>query len=339
MKKMLLAMSLVISSFAFSQYYQDTYPDYYGYEYYDSQYNYPDDYYYNFPTDYYPEEYYQNYYNDYRNSIVNINWKSFFRTYRLSPMQVQAIINLNNRFPSFMAWNSYYGMNPDRWYYDRFYELERILGPQVFVVYQQNYYRGVSPIVYFQNYRTSYYVVNYHIRPKYRNVDVVRYRVDRSNLNDSWKSTRNVAMIDTNPNSIRSNSGTRNQNMLADNTSNNRTRISLSIRNQTAVSDNNGGIRTSSGTRNQSMIETNNSDVRNNIRNQTPSSDNYHAGGVKNNPSRNSESVRSSSRDIRGNNMRSSSFNGAIRSSGTREAQRDNASGMRSSNNGASRGR
>ena len=339
MKKMILALSLVISSFAFSQYYQDTYPDYYGYEYYDNQYNYPDDYYYNYPTDYYPEDYYQNYYNDYRNSIVNINWNRFFRTYRLSPMQVQAIINLNNRFPSFMAWNSYYGMNPDRWYYDRFYELERILGPQVFVVYQQNYYRGVSPIVYFQNYRTSYYVVNYHIRPKYRNVDVIRYRVDRSNLNDSWKSTRNVAMIDTNANSIRSNSGTRNQSMISDNSNSNGIRNSSAIRNQTSVSDNNGGTRTSSGTRNQSMIETSNSGIKNNVRNQASSSESYQTGGERSNPVRSSEPVRSSSMEVRSNNMRSSSSSGATRSSGTRESQRDNAGGMRSSNNGASRGR
>lgn len=338
MKKMILALSLVISSLAFSQYYQDTYPDYYGNEYYDTQNTYPDDYYYNYPTDYYPENYYQNYYNDYRNSIVDINWNRFFRTYRLSPMQIQAIVNLNNRFPSFMAWNSYYGMNPDRWYYDRFYELERILGPQVFVVYQQNYYRGVSPIVYFQNYRTSYYVVNYHIRPKYRNVDVIRYRVDRSNLNDSWKSTRNVAMIDTNANSIRSNSGTRNQSMITDNSNNNGIRNASSVRNQAVLSDNNGGTRASSGVRNQSMIESNNAEIRNTVRNQSSSSDSYQTGGVRNNPVRNSEPIRSSNMEVRSNNTRMSSPSGATRSSGG-ESQRNNAGGMRSSSNGASRGR
>ena len=357
MKKLILATMLMFGSFAFSQYYQDTYPDYYGNEYYDSQYSYPDDYYYNYPTDYYPEDYYQNYYNDYRNSFVNINWNGFFRNYRLSPWQIQAIIDLNNRFPSFIAWNSYYGMNPDRWYYDRFYALERILGPQVFVVYQKNYYRGLSPIVYFQNYRTNYYVVNFHIRPKYRNVDIVRYRVDRYNLNDTWKSTRNVAMIDTKASSIRNASGVRNQSMINDNANNN-IRNSSSVRNQTSIAENTGNIRSgssgirnqspmidessnirsgSSGVRNQSMQE-NSSNVRSNVRNQNMPSESFPTGGVRNNPVRNTESVRSSGMEMR-SNTRMSSPSFETRSSGGRESQRDNAGGMRSSNSGTSRGR
>ncbi|QIG89426.1 hypothetical protein G6R40_06965 [Chryseobacterium sp. POL2] len=321
MKKMILAMALMLSGFAFSQYYQDTYPDYYGYEYYDNQYSYPDDYYYNYPSDYYPDAYYQNYYNDYTNSISGVNWNRFFNTYRLAPWQVQAIINLNNRFPSYMAWSAYYGMNPDRWYYDRFYELERILGPRVFVTYKKKYYKGVSPIVYFQNYRTTYYVVHYHVRPKYKNVNINKYYVDRSNFNDSWKSTRNVAMLDTKSNTIRSNNdGVRNQNMIYDN-------------------DNRSGIRNTNGnSRNQSMIETANpnSNIRNNeVRNIRNSSDNSNR-DLKESSVRNTRDVRSNGSEIRKNSRNSTPS--SMKSSGNRGSQRNNVDGLRSTKS-TSRGR
>ncbi len=140
----------------------------------------PDDYYYNYPQDYYPSDYYQSYYNDYRNSIINIDWNGFFVQNRLNRWQVDQIIRLNNLYASFSVWNNFYRYNPDRWYYDRFYALERILGPRVFVVFQNNYYRGYSPIVYFQNYRRTYYVPRYAVMPRYRNVNINIYRVDRS---------------------------------------------------------------------------------------------------------------------------------------------------------------
>lgn len=140
----------------------------------------PDDYYYNYPQDYYPSEYYQNYYNDYRNSVVNINWNVFFRQNGLNRWQIDQILRLNNLYASFSAWDNFYRYNPDRWYYDRFYALERILGPRVFVVFQNNYYHGGSPIVYFQNYRRTYYAPRYAVMPRYRNVNINIYRVDRS---------------------------------------------------------------------------------------------------------------------------------------------------------------
>lgn len=143
----------------------------------------PDDYYYNYPQDYYPGDYYQSYYNDYRNSVVNVDWNGFFIQNRLSRWQVDRIIRLNNLYASFAAWDNFYRYNPDRWYYDRFYALERILGPRVFVVFQNNYYRGRSPIVYFQNYRRTYYVPRYTVMPRYRNVNINIYRVDRSRFN------------------------------------------------------------------------------------------------------------------------------------------------------------
>ncbi|PWN63005.1 hypothetical protein C1631_022215 [Chryseobacterium phosphatilyticum] len=151
---------------------------YYGNE--DDRNNFPDDYYYNYPQDYYPGDYYQNYYNDYRNSIVNINWNGFFVQNRLSRWQIDQILRLNNLYASFTAWDNFYRYNPDRWYYDRFYALERILGPRVFVVFRNDYYRGMNPVVYFQNYRRTYYVPRYAVMPRYRNVNINIYRVDRS---------------------------------------------------------------------------------------------------------------------------------------------------------------
>ncbi|WP_435522478.1 hypothetical protein [Chryseobacterium indoltheticum] len=100
------------------------------------------DYYYNYPQDYYPADYYQSYYNDYRQSIININWNGFFVQHRLNRWQIDQILYLNNLYSSFAAWNNFYRYNPDRWYYDRFYAMERILGPRVFVIFQNNYYHG-----------------------------------------------------------------------------------------------------------------------------------------------------------------------------------------------------
>ncbi|BAP29730.1 uncharacterized protein CHSO_0693 [Chryseobacterium sp. StRB126] len=140
----------------------------------------PDDYYYNYPQDYYPGDYYQSYYNDYRNSVINIDWNGFFVQNRLSRWQVDQIMRLNNLYASFSAWDNFYRYNPDRWYYDRFYALERIMGPRVFVVFQNNYYRGASPVVYFQNYRRTYYAPRYAVMPRYRNININIYRVDRS---------------------------------------------------------------------------------------------------------------------------------------------------------------
>ena len=177
----------------------------------------PDDYYYNYPQDYYPSDYYQNYYNDYRNSIVNINWNGFFVQNRLSRWQIDQIIRLNNLYASFAAWDNFYRYNPDRWYYDRFYALERILGPRVFVVFRNDYYRGMNPVVYFQNYRRTYYVPRYAVMPRYRNVNINIYRVDRSRFRRIDNPTFDVIKGSSRPdngfrNSGGSNGGFRNNN-------------------------------------------------------------------------------------------------------------------------------
>ncbi|MBV8326126.1 hypothetical protein [Chryseobacterium sp.] len=188
MKKIFLGLALGLGFLASAQqypnngwgddgYYQND-GGYYGNE--DDRNYFPDDYYYNYPQDYYPSDYYQSYYNDYRNSIININWNGFFAQNRLNRWQIDQIMRLNNLYASFTAWNNFYRYNPDRWYYDRFYALERILGPRVFVVFQNDFYRGSSPIVYFQNYRRTYYVPRYTVMPRYRNVNINIYRVDRT---------------------------------------------------------------------------------------------------------------------------------------------------------------
>ncbi len=192
MKKYFLLGTLLMASLAFAQYYpSQNYPDS-GYtqtgwrddwnddEFYDYAYNhFPDEYFYEYPVDYYPQGYYESYYNDYRQSISTINWNNFVREFNLNPYQIQALLSLNRRFPSFQVWINYYGSNPNRWYYDRFYELERILGPRIYVVFQNRYFRGHSPVRYFQDYHKTYYAPRYTVVPRYRNSDRDHYRIDR----------------------------------------------------------------------------------------------------------------------------------------------------------------
>lgn len=189
MKKILFGFAVLAITLTSAQNYPDYYPNngsnngYYGD--YDDEYWFPDDYYYQYPDNYYTSDYYQSYYNDYRNSIADINWNRFFRRYQLGPWQIQQIIMLNEMYPSFSAWNNYYRYNPDRWYYDRFYALERILGPRVFVVFQNRYYGGYSPVQYYQQYRRQHYASTVYIIPQYRNINIDRYRVDRVQYNQA----------------------------------------------------------------------------------------------------------------------------------------------------------
>ncbi|SFI22601.1 hypothetical protein [Halpernia frigidisoli] len=195
-KKILFCSLLMVGSLAFAQQNQsyngwgDSNNSYnnsnnYGNSYDDYDNDYPDDYYYDYPSDYYPQSYYESYYNDYRKSIVSINWPQIFRQYRLNRNQINQIIYINNRYQNFNTWNAYYGVNPDRWYYERFNALKFILGPTIFINFQNHYYHGYNPVVYFQNYRRTYYVPRYHVRTQYRNVNIVKYRVDRDTYRDN----------------------------------------------------------------------------------------------------------------------------------------------------------
>ncbi|CAA7194200.1 hypothetical protein [Chryseobacterium potabilaquae] len=199
MKNIFFGFTLSLATLSFAQQYPNNgwgddgyYQNEGSYSDQDDQNYFPDDYYYNYPQDYYPQDYYQSYYNDYRNSIVNVNWNVFFTQNRLSRWQVDQIVRLNNLYVSFSAWNNFYGYNPDRWYYDRFYALERIMGPRVFVVFQNNFYRGYSPVVYFQNYRRTHYVPIYRPIPRYRNVNINVYRVERVSFRRANNPTFNI---------------------------------------------------------------------------------------------------------------------------------------------------
>lgn len=192
-KKMILASVLSLAGMTFAQYYPN---DDYGngqYEYYYDDYNYPDDYYYEYPSDYYTNDFYRRYYNDYRSTIVSINWDRFFLEFNLSPVQVQEVRLLNARFSNYGHWHKYYRYNPDRWYYDRFIAMERILGPRIYVVFYQRYYHNYNPIVYYQNYRVKHYRPTVYVTQRYRNVDVTTFRNDGFRHSSRDKSHGNKA--------------------------------------------------------------------------------------------------------------------------------------------------
>ncbi|MDQ1163596.1 hypothetical protein QE422_003964 [Chryseobacterium sp. SORGH_AS 447] len=249
MKKILIGFALGIATLSFAQQYPNGGWDDNGYYdndggYYsdqDDQNYFPDDYYYNYPQDYYPQDYYMTNYNDYRNSIISINWNVFFAQNRMSPWQIDQIMRLNALYGSFATWNNFYRYNPDRWYYDRFYALQRIMGPRVFVVFQNNYYRGYSPVAYFQDYRRTHYGAICRPMPRYRNININIYRVDRTRFHRMDNPTFNIVRGSDRPNngfrgSVRDgNGGFRNQ-------AENRNRNPI-FRNDNPGVRNNGGFR------------------------------------------------------------------------------------------------
>jgi hypothetical protein len=261
MKKILIGFALGMATLSFAQqypndgwgnddgYYQND--GYYSDQ--DDQNYFPDDYYYNYPQDYYQNDYYQSNYNDYRNSIVSINWNVFFTQNRLAQWQIDQILRLNNLYVSFSTWNNYYRYNPDRWYYDRFYALQRIMGPRVFVVFQNNYYHGYSPVVYFQNYRRTHYASICRPMPRYRNVNINIYRVDRSSFRRNDNPTFRIVRSQRPNNGFRGgvNDGYRNQSNRNNNSGfrndNNGVRNNGGFRGNSdngSVRNNNGGFRT-----------------------------------------------------------------------------------------------
>ncbi|WP_292008979.1 hypothetical protein [Chryseobacterium sp.] len=254
MKKILLGIAMGLATMSFAQQYPDNNGwgdgsgysnDYYGNDQYGN--NFPDDYYYNYPQDYYPNSYYQSYYNDYRNSIVSINWNVFFRQNRLSNWQINQIIQLNGLYANFSVWNNYYRYNPDRWYYDRYYAMERILGPRLFIVFQNNYYRGSSPVVYFQNYRRTYYAPRYSVMPRYRNVNINIYRVDRNKFSHNNNPTYNI---------VRNNRPGNNGGFRNNNDSGFRNQSNNGVRNNN--NNNQGGFRGSNNNSGNNNVRNNN---------------------------------------------------------------------------------
>ncbi len=287
MKKIFFGLAVFFAMLTSAQTYPDYYPNggygnsdyYYGDD--DDEFYFPDDYYYEYPSDYYSNGYYESYYNDYRNSIMAVNWDRFFRRYNLTPWQVEQILMLNAMYPSYSSWNSYYRFNPDRWYYDRFFALQRILGPRIFIVYQNNYFHGYHPVAYFQSYRRDYYVPRYNVMPRYQNINVNVYKVDR------------VKYHQTNP---RANYGFKNdsrvRNTTTGNTANNgfRTQQKSSVRPNTGVrTQNNSSVRSNNTVRTQS-----NGTVRNNSVG-TQRSSNVRSSGSLRAPAANQQQIRNNS--------------------------------------------
>lgn len=177
MKKIIVGLLAVLGTWSYGQNYPDYYPSSGNYDngYYsdrDDELYFPDDYYYEYPEDYYTEDFYRNFYDDYRRSVSQINWNRFFVQHNLAPWQIQQIMYLNEMYPSYTSWNSYYRYNPDRWYYDRFFALQQIMGPQIFVIFQNMYYGGYSPVAYYHNYRIRHYQPVVYVVPRYRNINI-----------------------------------------------------------------------------------------------------------------------------------------------------------------------
>ncbi|WP_326982365.1 hypothetical protein VUJ46_19605 [Chryseobacterium sp. MYb264] len=335
MKKILIGFALSMATISFAQQYPNNGWDDDGYYqndngYYsdqDDQNYFPDDYYYNYPQDYYPSNYYQNNYNDYRNSIVNINWNVFFTQNRLSRWQIDQILQLNNLYSSFSTWNNFYRYNPDRWYYDRFYALERIMGPRVFVVFQNNYYRGYSsPVVYFQNYRRTHYASICRPMPRYRNVNINIYRVDRAKFRRMDNPTINIVRNNTYSGGFRNQSNNRNNNSGGFRSENNGGRNNSGFRNNSdnAVRNNNEGFR---GNRNNGGFRSERADNNSGFRGNN-------GGGFRGG---NNEVKREEPRRNDNNGFRGNSNNGGFRQRSENAAPRQENRGNGNENRGGFR--
>lgn len=86
------------------------------------------------------------YYNDYNRSISSFNWQTIVADLVLTPAQKDQLFALNNRYPTYDSWARVYERNPDRWRYDRYYELERILGRDKYATFKNKYYKGQNPV-------------------------------------------------------------------------------------------------------------------------------------------------------------------------------------------------
>lgn len=330
MKKIILGM-LVFSATLLSAQYgpnngwgnNNAYGDY------DNQYYFPEDYYYEYPNDYYSNGYYQDFYGDYQQSISMVNWTRFFREMALTAYQINMIVDLNRQFNSYNVWNSYYRMNPVRWYYDRFYALEQILGPRVFVVFQNRYYNGYSPVVYYNNRCNNFYRTRYVVRPRYRSININIYKVNKNRYHQSvgnrygWNQPRNTRTSSgfRNDNGYRSNS---NANVRNTNQRNN------SVRSNTRTTNSGNRSVTTPRTTTNTRSANNNSSVRNT----TPRANNNTRNSVIT-PNRSSSTRSSNTRSIRNNNS-SQRSNSSTRVNSSRSSNQRSNSATRSS---SSRGR
>ncbi|MDN3693811.1 hypothetical protein QWZ06_16675 [Chryseobacterium tructae] len=93
----------------------------------------------------------QNYYNDYRGSVSSINWGQLAIFLGLNRSQINQLTVLNNRYPDYNSWNRVYAKEPNRWYNDRYYEIERIMTPEQYKKFYSRYYNGQNPRLKYDN--------------------------------------------------------------------------------------------------------------------------------------------------------------------------------------------
>ncbi|AZA93456.1 Uncharacterised protein [Chryseobacterium nakagawai] len=93
----------------------------------------------------------QNYYNDYRGSVSSINWGQVAIFLGLNRSQINQMTVLNNRYPDYNSWNHVYAKEPNRWYNDRYYEIERIMTPEQYKKFYSRYYNGQNPRLKYDN--------------------------------------------------------------------------------------------------------------------------------------------------------------------------------------------
>ncbi|AZB07810.1 hypothetical protein EG344_02585 [Chryseobacterium sp. G0162] len=93
----------------------------------------------------------QNYYNDYRGSVSSINWGQVAIFLGLNRNQINQLTVLNNRYPDYNSWNHVYAKEPNRWYNDRYYEIERIMTPEQYKKFYSRYYSGQNPRLKYDN--------------------------------------------------------------------------------------------------------------------------------------------------------------------------------------------
>ena len=185
---------------------------------------------------------------------------------------------------NFASWNQYYRFNPDRWYYDRFHAIQQILGPQVFITFQNVYYGGYSPFVYYRNYRTNHYRPVVFVQPRYRNININIYRVDRHNYhqnngyfyNSRQGGFRNDGRSGANGNFNNNSFGNNGGGFRNENSTRNNTRFENNSGNS---SNNNGGFRNGTSNNGNPRVESNSGTRSNNSGGfRTPNSNNSNSG-------------------------------------------------------------
>jgi len=119
------------------------------------------------------------YYNDYRRSVTDVNWQTVVTDLVLSTAQANQLYSLNDKYADYNTWNAVYGNNPDRWRTDRYYEIERILGPTKYTKFKTKYYKGKNPV--------AVYNSNKNNNKRYKNI-AKKAKVYKSNNGKAHKN-------------------------------------------------------------------------------------------------------------------------------------------------------